>query len=67
MGGVTLFTDELHQFSVRHELMVHPDGEGLGVRFGIFDGDIDLHQAELHAAPALGHFAGIGGTAGGAT
>jgi hypothetical protein len=34
--------------------MVHPYSEGLGIRLGIFDRDIDLHQAELHAAAPRG-------------
>src|SRR5581483_704052 len=57
---VAFFADEFHEIGVGHELMVYAYGERLGVGFGIFYGDVDLHQAELGPAPALGHFAGVG-------
>jgi hypothetical protein len=40
---VSLLAHELHEFGVRHELMVHAHCERFGIGLGVFDCDVDLH------------------------
>jgi hypothetical protein len=41
-------------------VLVYRDGPGLGVGFGVVDGDLDIQVPEVGAAVALGDLAGVG-------
>ena len=59
-GPVVFRADELDQLRVRHNPLVHFDGERLGVRLRIFDRDLDFQAAVIHAPETLGQFSSVG-------
>ena len=57
---LVLETDELHQFSVEHDALVHPDGPRLRVGLRIVDRDVDFESAEIRSPEAFGQLRGVG-------
>src|SRR5262249_41434381 len=54
--GVPVLADELDEFRIRHDPLVHFNFPGLGIRFRIVNRDLDLKGSIVGPAKALGHF-----------
>src|SRR5580698_5529491 len=52
--------NELDQFGIHHDALVHLDGPGLGVGLRVVDGDLYFQVPEVGAAVALGDVGGSG-------
>ena len=58
-AAVVFLTDEFDQVGIRHDALVHSDGEGLSVHLGIFHRDDDFERSVIQSAEALRHFPGV--------
>src|ERR1700681_4676478 len=57
---LVLEADELHQFTVEHDALVHPDGPWLRVCLRIVDRDVDLESSVIRPPEPLRQLRSVG-------
>ena len=59
MRGIFINADELDQFLVQQDALLHGNGPWLRIRFRIVDGNFDFETPEVRPAESLCDFRGI--------